>query len=96
MKKSRKKLPVGEEASRSEVRVPVGEVLIDVAAEFRELLVKGGLAVAAALFSAEVDQLCGPALRPRGRAGEPVGHLARRGRARRPEGSPPEAACSRQ
>ena len=40
--------------------VPVGEVLLDVGAEFRELLVKGGLAVAAALFSAEVEQLCGP------------------------------------
>lgn len=60
MKKSRKKLQLGEVPSRSEVRVPVGEVLIDVAAEFRELLVKGGLAVASALFSAEVEQLCGP------------------------------------
>lgn len=60
MTKSRKKLQLREASTRSEVRVPVGEVLIDVAAEFREILVKGGLAVAAALFSAEVEQLCGP------------------------------------
>jgi transposase-like protein len=60
MNKSRKKLQLREAPSRAEVRVPVGEVLIDVAAEFREILVKGGLAVAAALFSAEVEHLCGP------------------------------------
>jgi len=60
MNKSRKKLQLREVPTRADVRVPVGEVLIDVAAEFRELLVKGGLAVAAALFSAEVEHLCGP------------------------------------
>ena len=60
MKKSRKKPQLREVPSRPEVRVEVGAVLIDVAAEFREILVKGGLAVASALFSAEVEQLCGP------------------------------------
>lgn len=60
MNKSRKKLQLREVPTRNTMSVPVGEVVLDVAAEFRELLVKGGLAVAAALFSAEVEQLCGP------------------------------------
>ena len=44
MKKSRKKLQLREVPMRGEVRVAVGDVLVDVAAEFRELMVKGGLA----------------------------------------------------
>jgi len=38
----------------------VGEVLVDVGADLRELMVKGGLAIAAALFTEEMAQLCGP------------------------------------
>ena len=43
-----------------QVSVAVGEVLVDVGAEFRELLVRGGMAVAAALFRDELTALCGP------------------------------------
>jgi transposase-like protein len=40
--------------------VNVGEVLVDVGAEFRELVIKGGLAIAGALFTEEIARLCGP------------------------------------
>lgn len=57
-KRSRKQAP-REEATQQR-RVAVGDVLVDVGAELRELLVKGGLAIAAALFTEEVEKLCGP------------------------------------
>lgn len=43
-----------------QVAVSVGDVMVDVGAEFRELLVRGGVAIAAALFEEEVATLCGP------------------------------------
>src|SRR3954462_9984431 len=53
-----------KQASKEEVYqqrpVAVGEVLVEVGAELRELMVKGGLAIAAALFTEEIAQLCGP------------------------------------
>jgi transposase-like protein len=39
--------------------VSLGEVLLDVRAEFRELMVTGGMAVAAALFEEDLEGLCG-------------------------------------
>lgn len=63
MKKSRKKRTKREEAVAlvpSEVRLTVGEVAVDVGAEFRELLITGGLALVDALFREELDRLCGP------------------------------------
>lgn len=52
-----------KQASREEVQqqraVTVGEVLVDVGADLRELMVKGGLAIAAALFTEEIGQVCG-------------------------------------
>jgi putative transposase len=38
----------------------VGEVAIDVGTEFREMMVRGGLALITALFQEEVLKLCGP------------------------------------
>ncbi len=38
----------------------VGEVAVDVGAEFREVMIRGGLALVAALFSEEMLKLCGP------------------------------------
>lgn len=40
-------------------KVSLGEVLVDVRAEFRELMVTGGMAVAAALFEEDLKLLCG-------------------------------------
>lgn len=40
-------------------KVPLGEVLLDVRAEFRELMLTGGMAVAAALFEEDLERLCG-------------------------------------
>lgn len=49
------------ELSRPEFRaVQMGAVDVDVRAEFRELLMQGGLAVARALLREEVERLCGP------------------------------------
>lgn len=38
----------------------VGEVAVDVGAEFREVMLRGGLALVTALFSEEMAKLCGP------------------------------------
>ena len=57
-KRSRKQQP--REEVRQQRAVTVGEVLVDVGADLRELMVKGGLAIAAALFTEEMAQLCGP------------------------------------
>ena len=57
-KRSRKQQP--REEARQQRAVTVGEVLVDVGADLRELMVKGGLAIAAALFTEEMAQLCGP------------------------------------
>ncbi len=59
MKKGSRKQAFREEA-RQQRAVTVGEVLVDVGADLRELMVKGGLAIAAALFTEEMAQLCGP------------------------------------
>ncbi len=59
MKKGSRKQAFREEA-RQQRAVTVGEVLVDVGADLRELMVKGGLAIAAALFTEEIGQLCGP------------------------------------
>jgi transposase-like protein len=56
-KRSRKS-PLREVSSTR--TVAIGEVVVDVASEFRELLVKGGLAIASALFQDEVEKMCGP------------------------------------
>ena len=55
--RSRKPSQREEVAQRT---VHVGDVMVDVAAEFRELLVNGGLAIAASLFAEEITRLCGP------------------------------------
>jgi transposase-like protein len=60
MNKRTKKSSLREVSSASQVAVSVGEVIVDVGAEFRELLVRGGAAIAAALFREEVEALCGP------------------------------------
>jgi putative transposase len=57
-KRSRKQQP--REEVRQQRAVTVGEVLVDVRADLRELMRKGGLAIAAALFTEELAQLCGP------------------------------------
>jgi len=44
----------------SKLSLTVGEVVVDVGAEFRELIVTGGLAVAGALFREELERVCGP------------------------------------
>ena len=59
-KRSRKQRPMEVVPLRPSKSVNVGEVLVDVRDEFRELMVRGGLAIAAAVFSQEVEQLCGP------------------------------------
>jgi len=59
MDKRSRKQASKEEASEQRP-VAVGEVLVEVGAELRELMVKGGLAIAAALFTEEMAQLCGP------------------------------------
>lgn len=58
----RSKKPTLREVSSvpQQVAVDIGEVMVDVGAEFRELLVRGGVAIAAALFRDETDALCGP------------------------------------
>src|SRR5215211_5647582 len=38
----------------------VGEIAVDVGAEFREVMIRGGLAFVAALFEEELVKLCGP------------------------------------
>lgn len=63
MNKSRKKSTSRKEAVAlvpSQLRLTVGEVALDVGAEFRELLITGGLALADALFREELDRVCGP------------------------------------
>jgi hypothetical protein len=42
------------------VGVTVGRVAVNVGEEFRQLMVRGGLALAGALFEDEVNKLCGP------------------------------------
>lgn len=61
MKKSRKK-SVRKEVVPTPVQigVNVGEVMVDAGAEFRELLARGGMAIAAAMFAEEITRLCGP------------------------------------
>src|SRR5689334_23247173 len=56
-KRSRKQ--ASKEEARQQRAVTVGEVLVDVGADLRELMVKGGLAIAAALFTEEIGKLCG-------------------------------------
>lgn len=60
MNKRSKKQSLREVVPHTPVSVNVGEVVVDVADEFRNLLVKGGLAIASALFTEEVTKLCGP------------------------------------
>jgi putative transposase len=59
MEKRSRKQPLREEVHQQR-QVTVGDVLVDVGADLRELMVKGGLAIAAALFNEELAQLCGP------------------------------------
>jgi putative transposase len=59
MEKRSKKQQLREEAMKQRP-VTVGDVLVEVGAELRGLMVKGGLAIAAALFTEEIAQLCGP------------------------------------
>jgi len=59
MKKASRKLVLREEAKQQRA-VTVGDVLVEVGAEMRELMMKGGLAIAAALFTEEIARLCGP------------------------------------
>ena len=40
--------------------VTLGEVAVNVGAEFREVMIRGGLALASALFEEELVRLCGP------------------------------------
>jgi len=58
-RKSKQKEAVVEEQGSVRL-VRVGEIEMDVRAEFRELIIAGGLRVAAALFEDEMTQLCGP------------------------------------
>ena len=44
----------------SKLSLTVGEVVVDVGAEFRELIMTGGLALADALFREELERVCGP------------------------------------
>jgi transposase-like protein len=70
MKEIRKKSSGRKEAVAvvpSQVRVSVGEVALDVGADFRELILTGGLALAEALFREELQRVCGPRY---GRKGE--------------------------
>ncbi|MBI3186151.1 MAG: hypothetical protein HYZ28_28780 [Myxococcales bacterium] len=59
-KRSRKQSP-REVVPQQTVRV--GDVAFDVGSEFRELLIKGGLAIAAALFNASWFACAGRAMR---------------------------------
>lgn len=61
MSKKTKKPSLREVSSPpQQVAVTMGQVMVDVGSEFRELLVRGGVAIAAALFEEEVAGLCGP------------------------------------
>ena len=60
-------------------RLALGQVLLDVRADFWELMLTGGIAVAAALFEEDLEQLCGKRY---GRKGEESGHAERWGRQR--------------
>lgn len=63
MNKSRKKQPGRKEAVAvvpSQLSLKVGEVVVDVGADFRELIFTGGLAIAEALFREELERVCGP------------------------------------
>lgn len=60
-------------------RLALGQVLLDVRADFWELMLTGGMAVAAALFEEDLEQLCGKRY---GRKGEESGHAERWGRQR--------------
>lgn len=63
MNKSRKKSPsrkVAVAVVPSQLKLTVGEVALDVSAEFRELLITGGLALVDALFREELERVCGP------------------------------------
>ena len=44
----------------SKLSLTIGEVVVDVGAEFRELIMTGGLALADALFREELERVCGP------------------------------------
>lgn len=59
-KRSRKQCRREVVPLRPSTSVNVGEVIVDVGAEFRSLMVKGWLAIATAIFSQEVERLCGP------------------------------------
>jgi len=59
MKKTSRKQQPREEV-RQQHAVTVGEVLVEVGTEFRELMAKGGQAIATALFIEELARLCGP------------------------------------
>ena len=63
MKQDARKLSLVEAKRRQEQSkrmLKVGEVMLSVAADFREMMVRGGAAIAAALFEDEIDKLCGP------------------------------------
>lgn len=63
MRKNRRKRVAGKAALEEVGRrrqLTVGEVLVDVRAEFLDLLAEGGKAIAAALFEEDMAQLCGP------------------------------------
>jgi putative transposase len=47
------------EVAGKQRRVPLGEVLVDVRAELRELMIQGGMAVVGALFEEDLERLCG-------------------------------------
>lgn len=59
MKKTSRKQATKEVVAQQRA-VTVGEVLVDVGADLREVMRKGGLAVVAALFNEELAKLCGP------------------------------------
>ena len=63
MKQDARKLSLVEaerQREQSKRTVNVGEVMLSVAADFREMMVRGGSAIAAALFEDEIEKLCGP------------------------------------
>jgi transposase-like protein len=62
MKSNRKKQSVKEVKAAVAAREgrPVHEVILNVRADFRRLMLEGGLAAMQALFEAEIAELCGP------------------------------------
>lgn len=82
MEKTRRKAQgrkVHLEVAGEQRRLALGEVLLDVQADFRKLMLTGGMAVAAALFEQDLQALCGKRY---GRKGEEAGLAQRWGKQR--------------